>query len=198
MSKIFPEVPFRKISGFYYTKNIQYAFSEFAKSSYKWGRVVRLHCIPFKFCRMVWGTTWNLISHVYVFLITNPRVHHKNKSNSLESTLWKHISQFYGQTLTAKCKGLTLKIETKYLLRNWFSDYPTIFAFVNQPEGWWWQQHKHMTARATFYSKPETNFTGFNTAHLRLCPTYKMALWSPKRRIVLAWRNRRNCTIYFF
>ena len=33
-----------------------------------------------------------------------------------------------------------------------------------------------MAPRATFYPKPETNFTGFNTVDLRLCPTYKMDL----------------------
>ena len=41
-----------------------------------------------------------------------------------------------------------------------------------------------MTSRATFYLKPETDFAGFNTVDLRLCrPTYKIASWSPKRRI---------------
>ena len=41
-----------------------------------------------------------------------------------------------------------------------------------------------MTTRATFYPKPKANFTGFNTADLRLCPTYKIVPRSPKRRII--------------
>ena len=38
-----------------------------------------------------------------------------------------------------------------------------------------------MTPRSTFYPKLETNFTDFHTVDLQFCPTYKMALWSPKR-----------------
>ena len=37
-----------------------------------------------------------------------------------------------------------------------------------------------MKPRAKFYPKPETNFTGFNTADLRLSLTYKIVLWSLK------------------
>ena len=184
MSKIFAEVPFRRISGFYYTQNKQYGFSEFAKSYYKWSRVVHLHCKPYKFCPLVWGTACNLIQHVYAFLITRLLVHHKNKSNSLESMLWKDISQF-----------CCLNLWPWRLKRNssWEIGFQsTIFVFVNQPEVWWWEQHKHMTPRATFYPKPETNFTGFNTAHLRLCPAFKMASWSSKRRILLAWRTEET------
>ena len=33
----------------------------------------------------------------------------------------------------------------------------TIFVFINQPEIWWWEQHKQMTTRATFYPKQGTN-----------------------------------------
>ena len=54
-------------------------------------------------CRpLVWGTTRNLISHVCLFLITRPLVHHKNKSNSLETRLWKDISH---QTLRSNSYG---------------------------------------------------------------------------------------------
>ena len=64
-----------------------------------------------------------LFYHVCLFLITRPLVHHKNKSNSLETRLRKDISiKPYSQTLTAKYKGLTVKVETKYLLTNWFSE----------------------------------------------------------------------------
>ena len=35
--------------------------------------------------------------------------------------------------------------------------------------------------RATFYPKLETNSAGFNNADLWPCPTYKMALRSPKK-----------------
>ena len=100
----------------------QYAFSEFATPSCKWGKVVRLQCKSYKFGPLVWGTTCSLISHVFLFLITSLMVHHKNKSNSLETRLWKDISH---QTLrpNSYCKiyGLTVKVETKYLLTNfWF------------------------------------------------------------------------------
>ena len=40
-----------------------------------------------------------------------------------------------------------------------------------------------MTPRATFYPKAETNFTGFITPDLGLCPTGNMVSWSPKRHI---------------
>ena len=64
-------------------------------------------------------------------LITRPPIYHKNKSNSLETRLSKDISlELYGQTLLEKYKGLTMKVETKYLLTNWFSDYHFCFHFV--------------------------------------------------------------------
>ena len=59
----------------------------------------------------------------------------------------------------------------------------TIFVFINQPEV---ENNINTTPWATFYPKPETNFTGFNMVQsLQFCPTYKkMALWSPKRCIL--------------
>ena len=52
----------------------------------------RLQFKSYKFGSLVWGTICNLISHVYVFVITRTLAHHKNKSNSLETRLWKDIS----------------------------------------------------------------------------------------------------------
>ena len=48
-----------------------------------------------------------------------------------------------------------------------------------------------MTPRATFYPKLETIFTDFHTVDLRFCPTYKIALWSPKRRM---FRDKNEIT----
>ena len=73
--------------------SLQYAFLEFTTPSCKWGKVVCLQCKSYKFGPLVWWDfMYNLISHVCVFLITRPLVHHKNNSNSLEARLWKDIS----------------------------------------------------------------------------------------------------------
>ena len=64
------------------------------------GKVVCLQCKSYKFGPLVWwDTTCNFISHVCVFLITRPLVHHKNNINSVEARLWKNISH---QTLQWK------------------------------------------------------------------------------------------------
>ena len=42
-----------------------------------------------------------------------------------------HI-KLYGQALTAKYKGLTVKVETKHLLKNWFPDYRFCFYQSNR------------------------------------------------------------------
>ena len=42
-----------------------------------------------------------------------------------------HIKR-YGQALTAKYKGLTVKVETKHLLKNWFPDYRFCFYQSNR------------------------------------------------------------------
>ena len=81
---------------------LKYAFSEFVTPSCKWGKVACLQCKSYKFGPLVWGTTCNLIPHVCLFLITRPLVHHKNKSNSLETRLWKDISH---QTLRSNSYG---------------------------------------------------------------------------------------------
>ena len=57
----------------------QYAFSGFTTPSCKWHKVERLQGKSYKFRYLVWGTTCNLISHVYVFFITRPLAHQKNK-----------------------------------------------------------------------------------------------------------------------
>ena len=108
----------------------EYAFLEFVTPSCKWGKVVCLQnvCKFYKFGPLVWDTTCNLISHVCLFLITRPLVHHKNKINSLETRLWKDTF-LYGKTLTAKFKGLTVKVGFQ----------TNIFYFFNQPEVWWWE-----------------------------------------------------------
>ena len=80
-------------------------------------------CKSYKFGPQVWGgTTCNLI-HVCLFLITRPLVHHKTKINSLETSFWKDNSHqiLYGQTLTVKYKGLTVKVKTKYLWKGIFT-----------------------------------------------------------------------------
>ena len=79
---------------------ISFMYMQF--SSWNWGKIVRLLCKSYKFDPLVWGTTCNLISQVYVFLITKPLAHHKNKSNSLETRLWKDISH---QTLQSNSYG---------------------------------------------------------------------------------------------
>ena len=103
---------------------IKYAFS-FAMPSCKWGKVACYVCCVNPTNLVLWFEALHAIwYHVCLFLITRPLVHHKNKSNSLELDCEKifHI-KLYGQTLTTKYKGLTMKVETKYVLTNWFSDY---------------------------------------------------------------------------
>ena len=80
----------------------EYTFSEFATPSCKWGKIVCLQCKSNKFVTLLWGTTCNLISHICLFFITRLRAHHKNKSNSLETRLWKDISH---QTLRLNSYG---------------------------------------------------------------------------------------------
>ena len=80
----------------------EYAFSEFVTASCKRGKVVRLLCKSYKFGHPVWSTNYNLLIQVYVFLITIVLVHHKNKSNNLETRLWKNISH---QTLWLNSYG---------------------------------------------------------------------------------------------
>ena len=97
---------------------------------------------------LAYSTTCNLISPVYVFLITTPPFHHKNKSNSLR--LWKGISK-------VKLLRQNLKVWPWRLKQNisWQIGFQaTIFVFINQAEFRWWQWHKHMTPRAKFYPKP--------------------------------------------
>ena len=49
-------------------------------------------CQSYNFGPLVWGSTCNLIPHFCLFLITRPLVHHKSKSNSLQTRFWKDIS----------------------------------------------------------------------------------------------------------
>ena len=71
--------------------NLEYAFSEFATPSCKWDKVTCLQCKSYKVGPLVWGTTCNVMAHVCLFVITRPLVHHKNKSNRLETRLWEDI-----------------------------------------------------------------------------------------------------------
>ena len=79
-----------------------YVFSQFTTPSCKWGKVVRLLCKSYKLGTLVLSTNYKLISQVYVFLITILLVHPKNKSNNLETRLWKNISH---QTLRSNSYG---------------------------------------------------------------------------------------------
>ena len=112
-------------------------FSEFAAPSCKWDILVRLQCKSYKFGQ---GTTCNLISHVYVFVITRPVVHRKNRSNSLETRSWKDISY---QTLWLNSHGnIHIRVWPWRLKQNisWHNGFQTpIFVFINQPEAWWWE-----------------------------------------------------------
>ena len=58
---------------------------------YNWGKVVHLQWKSYRFGPLICDTICNLISHVYVFLITRPLVHCKNKNKSLESRLQEDI-----------------------------------------------------------------------------------------------------------
>ena len=123
-------------------------------------------------CPLVWGSNCNLISHVYKFLITRSLVHHKNKDISLQTTLWEDIfhrtwwSNSYGKISPDK---LVFRLTFRFSLISYKSGHKNN---INT-----WQK------RATFYPKSETNSTGFNTADLRLSPSYNMASWSSKRRM---------------
>ena len=72
---------------------------------------------------LVWIGTCNLIPHVCLFLFTRPLVHHKSKSTKKLGCEKMFHMKLYGQTLTAKYKGLTVKVKTKYVLTDWFSDH---------------------------------------------------------------------------
>ena len=68
--------------------------------------------------------TCSLMTHVCLFLITRFWLINNTKVMVYKLGCDKifHI-RFDGQTLTAKDKGLTEKVGTKYLLTNWFPDY---------------------------------------------------------------------------
>ena len=122
-----------------------YAFSEFATPSCKWGKVVRLQCKSYKFGPLVWGTTCSLISHVFLFLITSLMVHHKNKSNSLETRLWKDISHQTLQNIRFDRKGRNEISLDKFLI--WL---PFLISLINQNSGDenninTWHQEPHLS-----------------------------------------------------
>ena len=78
----------------------------------QWGKVAYLQCKFYKFGPLVLGTTCNLMPHVCLFLITRPLGHQKTKViiQKLGCKKIFHIKPF-GQTLTAKYKGLTMKVK---------------------------------------------------------------------------------------
>ena len=91
---------------------IEYTFSEFLTPSCMRAKVVWwLQCKSYKFGPLImWGTTCNLISHVCLFLITRPLIHHKNKINSPESRLWKDICCSFDFDFTIETCFLALLI----------------------------------------------------------------------------------------
>ena len=109
----------------------KYAFSEFAKPCCKWGKVVRLLCKSYKFGPLVWGTSCNLISQVYVFLFTRPLVHHKNKSNSLDNRLWK---RYFTPNSTVKLLRQNIRVWPWNLKWNisWQIGFYYLFVSINQ------------------------------------------------------------------
>ena len=95
----------------------------------------RLQCKSYKFGSLVWGTICNLMSHVYVF-ITRTLAHHKNKSSSLETRLWKDISH---QTLQSnsysKIEGFYHEGWSKISHGKLFFRLPFLFLLTNQKYG---------------------------------------------------------------
>ena len=136
---------------------IEYAFSEFAVPSYKWGKVACLQCKSYKFGPLGCGTTCNLIPHVCLFLITRPLVHHKNKSNGLGIRLWQDLWFIIKTKVIVwelNCdKIFHIKLYSQILRQNirvwpWMSKrnlswqtgfQAIIFDLINQPEVWWWE-----------------------------------------------------------
>ena len=117
------------------SKNLKYVFLEFAMPSCKWGKVTCLQCKSYKFGPMVWDTTCIVIPHVsltlwyHMFVCFSyhiPLVHHKNKSHSLESRLWKDIStsnftvKLLQQNIRVWPWGSTQNVSWQI---DWFPDY---------------------------------------------------------------------------
>ena len=85
----------------------------------------------------------------------------------------------HGKTLIFPCKSLTAKFDVKYFL---IVSRPLLLLF-------WWTRGLVIRNKQACDIKlqvvPETRGPNFYDSHCRsrLCPTYKMALGTPKRRI---------------
>ena len=109
-----------------FSYRLQYGFSEFATPSCKRGKAVSLLRKSQKFGPLVCGTACILISHVYVFFITIWLWFIiQTKVKVKKTRLWKDI--LHRSDSYCKSKGLTVKVETKYLFTNWFSGYHFCF-----------------------------------------------------------------------
>ena len=165
--------------------DVIYAFPEFATQSCKWGKVVRLQCKSYKFGCLVWGTTLAIWYHMFMcFLSLELWLIIKTKVIVSRNQV---VKRYFTSNFTVKLLQQNIRVWLLWRLKqniSWQIGFQaTIFVFINQPEV---ENNINTTPWATFYPKPETNFTGFNMVQsLQFCPTYKkMALWSPKRCIL--------------
>ena len=88
-----------------------------------------------------------------------------------------------GQTLIFCCKSLTVKFDVKYLFTTWFLETITFVFMMSQSSSD--KKHINMWYQiARVVPQTRSQICRIYTADVRLCPTYKIALQTPERRIL--------------
>ena len=62
---------------------------------------------------------------------------------------------------------------------------PFLISFINQPEGWWWEKHKHMMPGAIFIHNQNPTLQVLTLQTYSFVPLNKMVSWSPKKHIAI-------------